>query len=313
MDLSFFEENGLLKYDFPLCSVCTMKVGGNAKYAFFPQTNEQLVEIISFLRKNGIKYKILGNGSNTVFKDEGYDGAVIITTAIRFIHDISDNGLLDFSEDNESKERYIYVSAGYSLTALAGKLSRLGYTGLEFAYGIPATVGGAVFMNAGAYGGEMSNIIHSVDYLDESGKIVTFMNKTDKDYFGYRHSFFTDHPEYIILGSVLKIVKAEDFNPMDIAEANMKARKDKQPLEYPSCGSAFKRPVGYYAGALIEQAGLKGVNVGGAYVSEKHAGFIINKGNATTKDIIELIELVRKRVFEIYGVVLEPEIKVIEE
>ena len=313
MNLSYFEEKKILKYNFPLSNVCSMKTGGNAKYAFLPSEKKDIVEITDFLKTNRIKYKILGNGSNVLFPDCGYDGAVVLTSGMKEIYDIKNGEYVSFDETNDKQERFIYVSAGVSLTAVSGKMSRLGYTGLEFAYGIPASVGGAVYMNAGAYGGEMGNIICKVEYVDENGEFKYLDNEPEKNYFTYRHSFFMEHPEYVITGVILKLNKATDMNPMDQAEKNMQARKGKQPLEYPSCGSAFKRPEGYFAGALIEQAGLKGKNIGGAYVSEKHAGFIVDKGSATTADVVALLAYVKDEVYKMSGVVLEPEIRIIED
>ncbi len=313
MTFSYFEELGIINYNFPLNTVCTMRTGGNAKYAFFPKNNDQLKNVISFLKKEYIRYKILGNGSNTVFRDEGYDGAVVLTLDMKSLYDIVDGEKCDFDLNFDKDIRTIYVSSGYSLTSLASKLLRAGYSGLEFAYGIPASVGGAVFMNAGAYGGEMKNVIDSVEYLTSEGEIKYLKNSPELDYFNYRHSYFTDHPDCIITGVFLKLNHADGFDPMDQAEKNMRSRKEKQPLEYPSCGSAFKRPQGYYAGALIEQAGLKGFSIGGACVSEKHAGFIVNKGGATTSDVMALIDYVKNKVYETSGVVLEPEIRVVEE
>ncbi len=313
MNFDCFEKVNIIKYNFPLSTICTMKTGGCAKYAFFPENTKQLSDIILFVRENGIKYKILGNGSNTIFKDSGYDGAVIVTLAMKSLYDIKEGAFCEFSDDYCASERLIYASCGYSLTSLSSRLSRLGYCGLEFAYGIPASVGGAVFMNAGAYGGEMKDVIYSVEYMCPDGKIEYMTDCGNDNYFGYRHSYFSEHPEFIITGVILRLVRSTDSNPMDLAERNMKARKEKQPLEYPSCGSAFKRPDGYFAGALIEQAGLKGKNIGGAYVSEKHAGFIVNKGGATTQDVLNLLDYVKDKVYKNSGVMLEPEIRVVED
>jgi len=306
MNFVDFEADNIIKYDFDLSKVCTMRTGGKAKYAFFPSNIAQMQRVLSFLKMNNIKYTILGNGSNVVFPDSGYNGAVICTSGLKEYY---------IYEDEASCDEFvrIKVSAGVLLTSVALKMSKLGYTGLEFAYGIPASVGGAVFMNAGAYGGEMGSIIESVEYLNEDHKLCILNNDVNKQYFSYRHSFFMENPEFVIVSAVLKLCKAVDFHPLAVAENNMKARKEKQPLEYPSCGSAFKRPQGYYAGALIEQAGLKGKSIGGACVSEKHAGFIINKGGATTSDVTELISYVKKTVLEHSGVELEPEIKIIED
>ena len=305
MNISDFESMNVIKYNFPLSTVCTMKTGGNAKYAFSPATVRELQEIVLFLRNEQIKFIVIGNGSNVIFSDKGYDGAVVLTANLKDIKDVEVS-----KNDNE---RYIYVGAGCSLTSVALKMSKQGFCGLEFAYGIPASIGGAVYMNAGAYGGEMNDIIYEVEYLDDKGNIKQLCNNPSENYFTYRHSFFADHPEYIITGAVLKLTKAEGVDPMQLAEKNMTSRREKQPLEYPSCGSAFKRPQGYFAGALIEQAGLKGKNIGGAYVSEKHAGFIVNKGGATTTDIVELIKHVQSTVYKLYGVTLEPEIRIIED
>lgn len=306
MKMSDFESMNIIKYNFPLSTVCTMKTGGNAKYAFFPSTIHELRETVLFLKNEKIKFCVIGNGSNVIFPDKGYDGAIVLTANLKAFSDIE-------IPSRREGERYIYVGAGYSLTSVALKLSKQGFCGLEFAYGIPASIGGAVYMNAGAYGGEMNDIIYKVEYLDDEGNIKELCNYPSENYFTYRHSYFTDHPDYIITGAVLKLTKAEEVDPMQLAEKNMTSRREKQPLEYPSCGSAFKRPVGHYAGALIEQAGLKGKNVGGAYVSEKHAGFIVNKGGATTSDIIELIKHVQETVYKVSGVILEPEIRIIED
>ena len=304
MNFKDFEAKNIIKYNFNLATACTMKTGGCAKYAFFPTTKEEMAEVILFLKNEKIKYKILGNGSNVIFPDSGYSGAVVMTSCLKELGDV---------ESTDSDSIKFYVGAGYSLTSLALKMCKLGYSGLEFAYGIPASLGGAVFMNAGAYGGEMGFVIDSVEYLDENNEIRTLVNDKEKNYFIYRHSFFTDHPEYVILGATLKLCKDESVNPLEIAGKNMQARKDKQPLEYPSCGSAFKRPQGYFAGALIDQAGLKGKGIGGAFVSEKHAGFVVNKGGATTSDVVNLLEYVKNVVLENSGVTLEPEINVIED
>ena len=168
-------------------------------------------------------------------------------------------------------------------------------------------------MNAGAYGGEMGFVVESVDYMDKNGELGKLINTPGSDYFTYRHSYFHDHTDLIILGVTFRLEIATENDPVKIAEKNMQARKDKQPLEYPSCGSAFKRPSGYFAGALIEQAGLKGKGIGGAYVSEKHAGFIVNKGGATTADVVALLKYVEEKVYAMSGVTLEPEIRVVKD
>ena len=190
------------------------------------------------------------------------------------------------------------------------KASKSGLCGLEFAYGIPGTVGGAVFMNAGAYGGQMSDVVYeSKCYNFETDKIITI--DSDTHCFSYRKSLFCDSRIYIV-STVLKLVSGDAESSVALCEENLNKRRTKQPLRQPSCGSAFKRPEGYFAGELIENAGLKGYSFGGAAVSEKHAGFIINKGGATTSDVLCLIDIIKNLVFKKFGVELEPEIRVLQ-
>ena len=181
-------------------------------------------------------------------------------------------------------------------------------SGLEFAYGIPGTLGGAVYMNAGAYGGEMKDVLFSCTHVDNIGNVASF--KKDELDLCYRHSVYADNG-YTIISAVLKLKKADKTEIKDAMDDKLRRRKEKQPLEYPSAGSTFKRPEGYFAGALIEQSGLKGYTVGGAQVSEKHAGFVINRGGATATDIINIIDDIKKKVYEDSGVHLEPEVKII--
>ena len=317
MNFCDFESCNIIKYNFPLSTVCSMKTGGNAKYAFFPADVNRLRDIIFFLKKEKIKYRIHGSGSNVIYSDSGYDGAVVVTRDMKNTYAICNDGdkvsvdSLMNDRNSCSDTLHVYAEAGVSLTSFAKKMCKLGYCGLEFAYGIPASIGGAVYMNAGAYGGEMGFVLESVEYMDEEGKLGVLENRAEKNHFTYRHSWFQEHPEYVITGVVFCLKKSCDSDPMMLAEKNMQARKEKQPLEYPSCGSAFKRPEGYYAGALIQEAGLKGYNIGGAYVSEKHAGFIVNKGGATTADVVALLKYVREKVYEMSGVTLEAEIKIV--
>ncbi|MBQ8924381.1 MAG: UDP-N-acetylmuramate dehydrogenase [Lachnospiraceae bacterium] len=289
------------KKDETLKKHTTMRVGGNAKYVFFPTSSDEIKAIISYCKDNNEKYILIGNGSNIIFSDKGYDGIVIKLSA-------------NMSKISAEGER-IYAEAGAVLSKVANLARDNELTGMEFAAGIPGTIGGAVSMNAGAYGGEMKDIIEYVDIL-EDGNIVRYDNADMK--FGYRRSIVNDdehdiseNVERIIIGASIKLSKG---NKKDI-EAKMEELKEKriekQPLEYPSSGSTFKRPEGYFAGKLIEDAGLKGYRVGGAMVSKKHAGFVINYDNATAEDVIRLIDDVRDKINEKYGVELSPEVKII--
>lgn len=312
MVFSDFEQTGIIKYNFMLATVTSMKTGGNAKYAFFPRTAEELRSVILFLRNEDIKYCVIGYASNVLFPDEGYDGAVVFTSEMKAVSEEVDGSILDTLGIKADDRVLFYAQAGVSLTSFAFRTLKKGYAGLEFAYGIPASVGGAIFMNAGAYGGEISDCLLAVEFLDANGEISYLYNSPDKKLFSYRHSPFSNSPDKIIIGGIFALSKASGDESMNKALANMSSRKTKQPLEYPSCGSAFKRPEGYYAGALIEGAGLKGYSIGGACVSEKHAGFIINKGGATTNDVLALIKHIRDTVYAKDGVMLEPEIRTVE-
>ncbi|MBR2021619.1 MAG: UDP-N-acetylmuramate dehydrogenase, partial [Clostridia bacterium] len=208
-----------------------------------------------------------------------------------------------------SDETAVYAEAGVSFTKLALDMCKRGLSGLEFAYGIPGSVGGAVYMNAGAYGGETKDVIKNVRVLDKNGNVLTLSNEECD--FGYRKSIF-HNDEYVILGAEFELVKKDAESCVAAARELMQKRVDKQPLEYPSCGSTFKRPEGYFAGALIEEANLKGYSVGGAQVSQKHAGFVINKGGATTADVLSLMREIQQTVREKSGITLEAEIKLLD-
>lgn len=285
--------NFIFNENVSLAPYCSMKTGGNAKYLVLPKTEEELIEAIGYFKGAGEKYIVVGNCSNLIFPDEGYNGAVIITSGIR--------GL-------ESDGNLITAYCGETLSSLARFACDNSLAGLEFCYGIPGTVGGAVYMNAGAYGGEISKRFVSGRFLDENGEIITIL-LNDMD-FGYRKSRL-EHEELVMLSATFEAEKGNKEEIRIIMDALMTKRKTTQPLEYPSCGSAFKRPEGHFAGALIEQCGLKGLSVGGAQVSTKHAGFVINYNNATSSDVIALLKLVSDTVYEKTGVRLEPEIKVI--
>ncbi len=276
----------------------SMKTGGIAERCFFPQDEKQLVDALKTLEREKIKYYVLGNMSNVLVPDGKLDFVPVITTKMTKTEKKEADGKL-----------HVYACAGVKLTKLAYEICDMGYLGAEFAYGIPGTVGGAVFMNAGAYGSEIKEIADFVDFYDIEKDEIQRIDNENCD-FGYRTSAFQSR-KGVILGASFTFEKGNRDEILTRAKETMQKRIDKQPLEYPSCGSAFKRPEGMFAGKLIEDSGLKGKSVGGAMVSEKHAGFIINKGNATTNDVKELIELVQKKVKEKFGVKLEPEIRIL--
>ena len=291
----------------PLAAHCTFKIGGPADVFAQPETEEQLCRTIALCRECGVKHYLLGNGSNILFEDAGYHGVVIDTTALKMGIGILENVCHPGAAPGEVYDA-VAAGAGLKLSALCAAALENGLTGLEFAYGIPGTVGGAVYMNAGAYGGEMKQVVEEVTTLTESGIRRIPAQECD---FGYRHSAFSDGKS-VILGAKLHLSKGSS-SEIDAKMAElMNRRKSSQPLEYPSAGSTFKRPTGYFAGTLIQETGLKGLTVGGAQVSEKHAGFIINIGGATCRDVCTLIQQVQEKVRQAHGVTLEPEVRIIE-
>ena len=270
----------------------TFKIGGPADYFLMPDKDTDVGRIVKICKESAIPYFILGNGSNLLVGDGGYRGAVI---------QIYKNMSAVTVEGTE-----ITVQAGALLSSVAAAAKNAALTGFEFAGGIPGTMGGAVVMNAGAYGGEMKDVLTEVTVMDEEGEIVTL--PADKLELGYRTSIIKT-AGYIVLEAKLQL---KEGNPEVIRET-MKdltiRRTTKQPLEYPSAGSTYKRPEGYFAGKLIQDAGLRGYQVGGAQVSEKHCGFVINAGGATARDVRTLMDNVRDIVYKKYGVTLEPEVK----
>lgn len=280
----------------PMCNHTTFKVGGCADWFLMPRSGEQLSEVLKVLRKAEIPSFILGNGSNLLVGDKGIRGAVVC--------------LCKKMDKIEICGAELYAECGAILSKVSNAALAEGLSGLEFASGIPGSVGGAVFMNAGAYEHEMKEVIKSVKYMDLSGNV--FECDCADCCFGYRTSRFAKESS-IILGCTFEL-KKDDRNEIMARIADYTQRRvSKQPLEKPSAGSTFKRPVGYFAGGLIEQAELKGYSIGGAQVSEKHAGFIINKGNATAEDVLKLIKYVQATVYEKFGVMLEPEVKMVGE
>ncbi len=289
-------EKEQIRQDEPMKKHITFRVGGPADIFVTPSA-EQLADVLFVCRKNHVPVTVIGNGSNLLVGDRGIRGVVVNIG----------RGMQEIRTEGE----HIFLEAGATLAAVSMQAANAGLTGLEFASGIPGTFGGAVVMNAGAYGGEMKDVIESVRVLDRDGNVITLSN-VDLD-LSYRHSCILEKG-YLVLDGVLKLEKAAE--PEKIKERMDELRKqrmEKQPLEYPSAGSTFKRPKGHFAGKLIMDAGLKGFSVGGAEVSEKHCGFVVNKGNATAADICELMDEIIKTVEEKHAVTLEPEVKKVGE
>ena len=287
-----------VKKDEPLYKHSTFRIGGCAQYAVFPKNSDELIFALNVCKNQGLRYIVAGNGSNLLFDDRGFDGIVILTTKMCSCEYIHKDGAV-----------YIKAECGRMLTELAGEAGKKhSLSGLEFAYGIPGTIGGAVYMNAGAYGGQMSDVIFSTDYIDTiDGKIKTF--SAEQQNLSYRHSIFQEHPEYVIISTTLKLTEGNAEEIFGLMNRNMSSRKEKQPLELPNAGSTFKRPgENVFVGKLIEDSGLKGYTVGGAQISLKHAGFTVNIGGATSADVLSLIEHTKSVIFERYGVKLESEI-----
>lgn len=280
----------------PMKNHTSFKTGGNAAVFVSAKDETELAKIIEITNSLSLDIFVLGNGSNLLVSDDGIKERPVIHIG---------KGL-DYIKAID--ETTIEVGAGTNLSVLCKYVLSKELTGLEFAYGIPGSCGGAAVMNAGAYGGEMKDVLVSCNHIDSKGNKGSF-SKEELD-LSYRHSIYSDS-DYVITSLVLKLKKGKKEEIEEKMRDLIGRRKDKQPLEYPSAGSVFKRPEGYFAGALIEQSGLKGKRIGGAMVSEKHAGFIINYDNATTTDVLELIRFCQKTVKEKFGVELETEIKII--
>lgn len=281
-----------IKYNESMKLHTTVKVGGECECMVIPYSVEDILETINFAKKNNIKYYIIGCGSNLLVCDENID-AIIIKITNKF-------GKVEVNGD------YIEAQAGASMPYISVLAKRNSLSGMEFACGIPGTIGGGVRMNAGAYGSEISNVFEEATYIDDNGDIKNI--KKENMEFGYRHTFFTDHKDFVIISAKLKLKKDLEENIDKKIEENTLARRTKQPLEYPNFGSVFKRPEGYFVGKLIQDSGLRGYRIGGAQVSEKHTGFIVNVDNATCKDIVELIHYIQNIVFQKFGVHLESEV-----
>ena len=282
--INLLENDGDIKENVSLKTLTTLKVGGISKYVFYPKNVTSLKKALILFKKNNINYKIFGNGSNIIPSDKIYDGVIIKLSSL--------NNL-------KINDEVIEVEAGYSLMKLAKEVIKLGLSGLEWANGIPGTIGGAVYMNAGAYKQDMSFVLEKITALDENMNIVT-LNKDELD-FSYRHSRLMEE-NLICLSATLKLEKKDISLIEEVVNKRKEKRMETQPLEYPSAGSVFRNPFNDFAGRLVEECNLKGKQIGGAMISLKHANFIINKDNATGKDVLDLINLAKKEVKEKFNI-----------
>ncbi len=282
-----------VKRNEPLCRYTNTRTGGPADFAVFPESVEEARRTVLFTKENGLGLTVIGNASNLIVKDGGIAGVVMILTGMNSI---------------EVKGTTVVAAAGAALIDATQAACEAGLTGFEFASGIPGSVGGAIFMNAGAYDGEIKDIASSVTVLTRSGEIRTYEN-AELD-FGYRHSRLQDEDD-IVLSAVFSLKPGDRRKIHDRMEELSFLRASKQPLEYPSCGSVFKRPAGHYTGKLVHDSGLQGFTIGGAQVSRKHAGFIVNVGNATATDYLNVIRHVQDVVYADSGVRLETEVRII--
>ena len=280
---------GTYKENVSLKTLTTYKTGGNARLVVYPNSVDSLKEILKYIKENNIKFKVFGNGSNILASSREYEGVII---KLNNLNKVKQEGNI------------VEVEAGYNLPLLANNVSKEGYSGLEFACGIPATVGGAVYMNAGAYLSDISKVLIKAEILDEDFNVRTVQNK-DLD-FSYRHSIFMEK-DWIVLKAFFKLEKGDKDQIVALIEDRKNRRFSSQPLEYPSAGSVFRNPEGNYAGKLIEDSNLKGFTHGGGQISDKHANFIINKDNATAEDIKYLMDLAKDKVKDNYGIDLHIE------
>lgn len=282
--------------DEPMARHTTFRVGGSADYLVSPVKPEQVEDVVRLCKAEDVPYMVIGNGSNLLVSDQGYRGVLI-----RF---------LDNYQEVTVHDTIIQAQAGALLSAVAKRAARCNLTGMEFAAGIPGTIGGAMMMNAGAYGGEMKDIVSQVSVMDADGNIKQY--SCADMCFGYRDSVVA-HEDLTVLEVTLKLEAGDADQIKAEMDRLSEQRTSKQPLEFPSAGSTFKRPEGYYAGALIEEAGLRGYQLGGARVSEKHCGFIINADHASASDVMQLIDYIQKTVYENSGVMMTPEVRFVGE
>ena len=288
----FIEKNkiGKILKNVSMAKYTSYKTGGNAKLMVFPKNEKALIKLLEYLKEHKIKNKILGNGSNTLFSDAVYDGVII---------------KLDAFDKIEFKNNKVVCGSGAKLIHVSHQALKRGLTGLEFASGIPGTIGGAVYMNAGAYKSDMGYIVESVKVITPKYEVIKLTNR--ELHFHYRTSFLQKHPGYICIEATIKLQKGDKAAMIEVVKDRKERRLASQPLEYPSCGSVFRNPEGLFAGKLIEDIGLKGKRIGGAMVSTKHANFVINYDHATSEDIHNLILLVRDEVKKKYDVDLKIE------
>lgn len=284
-DISFLKDE-------PMSQHTSFRIGGPCDLFVSPEGADSFREAYCAARDAGLRTYILGRGSNVLFSDEGFRGVVISTENLNCVT-VEGNTL--------------FAEAGASFTHIAAVARDHGLSGLEFAYGIPGSVGGAVFMNAGAYGGQVSDCLESSTAFDPASGHIVCTDANDHD-FGYRTSIYKKNPERVILSASFELKAGNREEIREYMDDIMGRRRDKQPLEFPSAGSVFKRPEGHFVGQMIEELGLKGYSIGGAQVSEKHAGFIINRGGATEKDVLELIGFIKEKVNAAYGIMLECEV-----
>lgn len=285
-------EEASVKTDERMANHTTFRIGGPADYYVTPKTVGELSAVVQLCRQEQMPYYVVGNGSNLLVSDSGYRGVIIAMT--------------DSLGTCQIDGTRVTAGAGIRLYRLAKQIEEASLTGFEFAAGIPGTLGGALVMNAGAYGSEMKNILTSADVLDRDGRILTLT--AEELELGYRHSCIPEKG-YLVLSGTFELSHGEPANIRETMEELSRRRREKQPLEYPSAGSTFKRPQGAYASQLIDQCGLRGLTVGGAQVSKKHAGFVVNIGGATCADVLGLVEQVKDCVKEKTGFVLEMEVR----
>ncbi|MBR2848505.1 MAG: UDP-N-acetylmuramate dehydrogenase [Clostridia bacterium] len=290
-------QNISIRYDEPMALHTTFHIGGPADFYVEPQSADALRRVLRLTKKHNVKTQVIGRGSNILIADAGFHGVIVSTSSMKQITVL---------------ENVITAEAGATLTALAKTACDHALTGLQFSNGIPGSVGGAVFMNAGAYDGEISEVLTESTYYDrESGEVISLSG--DGHRFDYRNSIYRTHPEWIILSARFALLPGDENAIRREMEELMRRRIEKQPLEYPSAGSTFKRYPGRYTAKMIDEAGLKGCTVGGAQVSEKHAGFIINRGGATAGDVLSLIDKIQKEIYRLHKIEIEPEVIYIPE
>jgi len=296
--LSAYLKNNNIEYksDYPSSNLVTFKIGGIVDMVVYPCHKDQFIQILRILKEDGLKYVILGNGSNSYFSDKGYDGVVISTKLLNKI---------------SKKDTYLIVECGVAMEKCAEYACDNGLTGLEFAYGIPGNIGGCVYMNASAFNKDMADVVYkSVVYDSKKDEIKEITLHEHK--YGMKHSVFMENRDLVILETILYLTFGDVSDIKSEMISNFKKRRASQPLNFPSAGSVFKRPINGFASKMIEDAGLKGTCVGDAMVSDLHAGFIINMGSAKSSNVKSLIEIIKQKVKDLYGILLEEEIIFIE-